>query len=493
MRKDQFFFFLCISFILGVFVGSFFLVPWFAILLCFALWITLTLSFRSRLMFVFFIFLGVFFFGIFSVRASLDEFREVHLPLGTVSGSMRVVSDPEMKNFFEEVILSTDVCTSSFCPNKKILWHAPITLDISRGARIDFSCLLSLPKNFDDAFDYRMFLAKENIAYVCEKATVFTPLLPDHISKLYTLLFTPKKFFERALERSIPAPESGLALGLLVGGDHRLPEALSQAFVTTGLTHIVAISGYNIALIAQGFIIFGLFLGLWRKQALWFALVSIVLFVFLVGAPASAVRAGIMGSCVFLGLFSGRLSSGIHILTLASATMLLFNPLLLRFDIGFQLSFLATLSIILSAPFIRVYFPKPFFGKGLLEIFLLTLSVELFVGPIIAYQFHIFSPFALMMNMLVLPFVPYAMMTSFATALSFLILPGLHILPAGIAYLFLRMITFSVEQVGKREGASQVVTLPLSIFVLWYVLLCLLFFFLRKYIFRSYVKKTDIQ
>lgn len=492
MRRDQFFFFVCLSFIIGVFVGSFFLVFLWEILCFLSLWLVMLFSFPTRRIYASLFFLGVFFLGIFSVQQSLGAIEEKNLPTGEISGIARVVDDPEMKSFSRDIVLKMRSCETSVCPFYKILWHAPINTDILWGARIDFICDITLPKNSDTAFDYRMFLAKENIAYVCEKAERASLLPPDIFSEFFSFLSVPKRFLERALEKSIPAPESGLALGLLVGGNSRLPSELSQAFTTAGLTHIIAISGYNISLIAQGFILFGLFIGLWRKQALWFAFIGIVLFVVLVGAPASAVRAGIMASTVFFGLFFGRKAQGMNMLFLAGTVMLFFQPLLLRFDIGFELSFLATFAIILTLPIIETFLRKEFFGKSWVEVILLTIAVELFVIPLITYQFHIFSPFSLVMNIVLLPLVPYVMMTSSVTALSFLVLPGLHIIPAFISYGILRFMTYSVEVLSSFPFASEQVTFSVFWLFLWYIFLALLFLGIHKYIHHFYVKETTL-
>lgn len=474
-------------------MGSFFVFLWWGFFLLVALWIAIGMAFPHKKVIALFVPLAFFVFGIFSIEKAIDHFRDGNILPTEVSGIARVVNDPEEKSFFKEVIVEMKSCTSERCPREKILWQAPRTMEIPIGARINFSCLLELPKNFDSAFDYRMFLAKDNVAYVCPKAFVANILPLDREAHFMRLFFTPKRAFEMALNKSLPQPEAGLAGGLIIGGNNRLPDTLAQAFVTAGLSHIIAISGYNIALIAQAFVIFGIAIGLWRRQALWFAIIGIILFIFLVGAPASAVRAGVMGVCVFGALFFGRLSRGINMLLLAGAVMLSFQPLLLRYDIGFQLSFLATLAIILSSPFVRQLLSKEFFGKGAVEIALLTFSVELFVVPVIAYQFHIFSPFALFMNILLLPLVPYAMISSFVSVLGFFIFPGLHVLPAGVAYGFLRIITYAVERLNMVPGAIQEVSLPPSTLLFWYASLFFIFVLIRKHSFKKHVQTKDLQ
>jgi len=493
MRKDQIFLLACLGYIGGVFAGSFFVFLWWGFFLLVALWIAIGMAFPHKKVIVLFVPLAFFVFGIFSIEKALDHFREGNITPTEVSGIVRVVNDPEEKSFFKEVIVEIKSCTSERCPREKILWQAPRTTAITIGAIIDFSCLLTLPKNFDQGFDYRMFLAKDNIAYVCSKALRANILPEDREAHFMRFFFIPKRAFETALNKSLPQPEAGLAAGLIIGGNNRLPDTLVQAFIAAGLSHIVAISGYNIALIAQGFVIFGIAIGLWRRQALWLAIVGIVLFIFLVGAPASAVRAGVMGVCAFGALFFGRLSRGIHMLLLAGAVMLFFQPLLLRYDIGFQLSFLATLAIIVSAPHVNQLLSKEFLGRGLVEIALLTFSVELFVVPLIAYQFHIFSPFALLMNMLLLPLVPYAMMASSVAVLAFFILPGLHIIPASIAYGFLRIITYAVERLSILPGVVQEASFHPGILILWYVFLFFIFIIIRKQTLRAGLKSEHTQ
>ncbi|MEK9151543.1 MAG: ComEC/Rec2 family competence protein [Patescibacteria group bacterium] len=492
MRKDQIFLLACCGFIGGVFAGSFFVVAWWIIFLSCALLIACVAAFPRKNVFVLFLPLAMFTFGILSVTSSLDQFREDALYVGEVSGIGRVADDPEEKNFYRQVIIRMESCDTAYCPQEKILWQAPRIADIVPGARISFTCTLELPKNFDEGFDYRMFLAKDDIGYVCHTASKAEWPQENMRARLTRLFFIPKHSFEEALNKSVPQPEAGLAEGLILGGDNRLPGALKQAFIKAGLSHIVAISGYNIALIAQGFVIFGIVIGLWRRQALWFAACGIILFILMVGAPASAIRAGIMGLAAFAALSVGRLSRSINVLVFAAALMLLFQPLLLRYDVGFQLSFLAALGIIIAVPWLERLLPKEFIGKSFAEIALLTFAVELFVVPLLIYQFHIFSPYALLANVLLLPLVPYAMALSFIGALSFLVLPGLHLLPAGLAYLFLRTVTFVAERISVLPGATMELSIGAGALLLWYAFLFFVIVILKRRFHQYYVQTKNI-
>jgi competence protein ComEC len=134
-------------------------------------------------------------------------------------------------------------------------------------------------------------------------------------------------------------------------------------------------------------------IGLSRKQAFYLAVLLLVIFIILVGVPASAMRAGLMGFFVLWALKLGRLNKITNAIILAGAIMLLINPKLLRYDIGFQLSFLAILGLIYFYPLIndwmiKIKMPKL---KGGREIFSMTIAAQVFTLPITAYNFSTVS------------------------------------------------------------------------------------------------------
>lgn len=287
----------------------------------------------------------------------------------------------------------------------------------------------------------------------------------DWQGRLRGWLYTPKHVMERALSEILPEPEAGLSKGLLLGGDVYLPEALKESFTRVGLSHMIAVSGYNMTLIAEMFLVVGLSLGLWRKQAIWTALVGIVFFILMIGMPASAARAGAMAGIVFMAFQSGRLVHPVRTLLFAAGVMLLFNPLLFRYDMGFQLSFLATLGILVLMPYCEYIAPKQRLLKKGFEILCMTLAVELFVLPLILFSFHTFSLLIIIGNFLIL-LVPFAMATAFAAMLLFLIVPGAQVMIVWSAFAFLTLITRSVEYLGSWTAMS----IEVMGFGIWYLL-----------------------
>ncbi|MDP2837674.1 MAG: ComEC/Rec2 family competence protein [Candidatus Moranbacteria bacterium] len=472
MEKDQVFFWGVFSFIIGVAGGSFFAVPLVLFLLCgSAFCIALLIALPQRFALALVIFFFTFFGGVYLALAERQMFETLSIFPSSVQGEVRVVADPEERDFFRRVLVRFETCASGACPTTRVLWQAPLSTPLEAGTRLAFSCQLEQPKNFNDQFDYRMFLAKDGIGYICFQATEAIILPQDRAGLWRSWLYHPKHVLEQILSQIAHEPEAGLAKGLLLGGDNYLPQALKAAFTEVGLSHMIAVSGYNITIIAQMLLYLGLFLGLWRKQAIWTALIGIVFFIIMIGMPASAARAGTMAGIVFVALQTGRLARPLSALLFAGAMMLLFEPLLLRYDLGFQLSFLATLGILWVAPLgERLLSKQHFLLRYLLSIILMTLAVELFVLPIILFSFHTFSPLIIIGNFLVI-LVPLAMALSFGAALLYFIMPGAHLLFAWPAYVVLTLITRSVEWLGAIGATVTVERFGVGHLFLWYILL----------------------
>jgi ComEC/Rec2-related protein len=158
------------------------------------------------------------------------------------------------------------------------------------------------------------------------------------------------QFKEKALDniyRMFPDPESSLMAGILFGVDTGLTQELQQAFKNTGTAHIIAISGFNISIIAGLFFaFFSKFLGSRRGALL--AVIGIIFYTILVGGDAAVVRAAIMGSLALFAKQVGRRQFALNTLLAVALLMCLWNPLYI-WDVGFQLSFFATLGLILYA------------------------------------------------------------------------------------------------------------------------------------------------
>jgi competence protein ComEC len=263
-------------------------------------------------------------------------------------------------------------------------------------------------------------------------------------------------------------PHASFMAGLLYGYRGGLG-SLNEAFNRTGVTHIIAISGYNISIVAS--ILFAVLVkGFWinRKKAFWGILIGIGLFVLFTGASASVVRAGIMGSLVLLARQLGRQKAIANVLALTALLMTLHNPFVLLWDAGFQLSFVAVVGLIYLAPLLAPKFEKIPEAFGLRESVVSTLSAIIATLPLIAYQFGRVSLVALPANILILWLIPFLMMLGFlAVMLSFIFMPVAQVI-AWIAWAGLSYIILVVKWLSGLGFASVSVVVPFVVVLVLY-------------------------
>jgi competence protein ComEC len=282
-------------------------------------------------------------------------------------------------------------------------------------------------------------------------------------SRLLAWVYTLRQRLYESLQRHLPAPESELLAGILLGIETGIPDDLAEDFKATGTAHIIAISGFNIALLA------GLFTRLFSRLAgprrgLLFTLLGLAFYTVLAGASASVVRAAVMGSLGLYGRQIGRRQTGVNSLTFTALVMCLINPNWL-WDIGFQLSFMATLGLILYAgpleAFVLRLLQNRFSGsraekitRFAAEYFLLTFAAQITTLPLMAYHFGRFSWTAFLVNPLILPVQPAIMAWGGAAALLGLISQPLAIVVAAVAWPFTAYTVKMVELWAQVPGAN---------------------------------------
>ena len=305
----------------------------------------------------------------------------------------------------------------------------------------------------DEDFSYRDYLARQNVhAYMPDAAATRLPFY--HGNPILAITYAIKDHALATIYKIFPDPEAPLLAGILLGVDTGLPAGLQQAFRDTGTTHIIAISGFNITIIAGLFItLFNRLLG--QRRGTVASVLGIAAYTLLVGAEPSVVRAAIMGG---LGLFAwqvGRRQTAINTLAITAAVMTLFNPNL-PWDLGFQLSFGATLGLILYAePFQQLAvqsitrFSSPGTAQQIIKplstYLLFTLAAQLTTLPLLAYHFKRISLVALLANTFILPAQPPVMILGgLALLLSLFYLP-LGQLAAWLAWPFTVYTTRMVE------------------------------------------------
>ncbi len=370
-----------------------------------------------------------------------------------------------------------------------ILVRASRTLAIVPGESIHLECLLKRPENFDDRFDYARFLATRNIVYICDTAVVHEGI--SQVSVWRTKLFLWRSSVRHEIKKILPEPASGLLQGLLLGGDHTLSRSLGDDFRRAGISHVVAVSGYNMTLVASAFLVLALLVGFWRKTAVVIALLGIGLFLCLVDISAASLRAALMTGIVTAAYFLGRPNQMLHALVLVGVGMTLFNPLMVRYDVGFQLSLMATLALAVAVPWVEMFLHRLKRWQSFIALPLSTVVIGIFVDPIIAFHFGTISLMSPIANTLVLPLIPAAMffgitLIGVGSLASFLV--PLLLFPT---WLLLMMITEVAKFIARFSWAAIEGVYPNEYFLwCWALVLAVGVWYSRKSFF-AYVLRLD--
>lgn len=263
-----------------------------------------------------------------------------------------------------------------------------------------------------DGFDYRRYLARKDIHSLVRRAEMST-LEQDQGNRILAALYTFRARASAILDEVLPQPYAALANGMILGIESGIPRQLYTQFNLTGASHVIVISGSNIALVSAIFLaVFSRGLRGRKRLAALCTLTGIIAYTLLVGADSAVTRAAIMGGLFVLATALGQQSAALISLFLAGLIMLLLNPLTL-WDVGFQLSFAATLGLILLGQPLQRRWQRgmgrrlPKIAGGLVaEGFLITLAAQVATLPLIVFYFGRLSLISLLVNVLILPVQP---------------------------------------------------------------------------------------
>lgn len=446
MHKSQILFYFLLAFVIGIFVASLVDISYEAILVMTIVGIgslavfgyQRTYSRKGLLGSIFFLALVVGmarFVYVDLANETLVQFADRYVkekPISIIMGGY-IDSEPEIGtktthfNFRVKKLVLPD---RELAIDEKTSITANGALFYEIGDTLSVEGAVSSPQNFDEEFNYVNYLKKDVIKTVVlfptisKTSDVKIGFWEKRVLDFKKTSFAARAYFEESINRSMVEPNASYINGILLGSRQNIPDDLKEAFNKTGTTHILAISGYNIMIIANA-LLAALVFFVRRRAAFWFSVAAIFTFTVMTGGSSSVVRASIMGLMLLFAQGYGRMYSARNSIVLAGAAMIFLNPFALAFDIGFQLSFLAVLGLVYLYPFLQRKFEKVPSMLGVKDSFLTTVSAQAFVGiPIIVY-FGRFSWAFLPANILILPFVPFAMLAGLIAGLGQMILPGL--------------------------------------------------------------------
>ncbi len=387
----------CITFFIGVGFFPFvpFSVPIFGLYIALlALVVFLVFLWRLHVARIILFIAVSFIFGLFRFGISVDSAYGSISSVQQTKSSFRgvIVSEPYTYGKRQTFIVKT---TDPF-EARLSLW-VPVFPRLLLGDAVSFQCA---------SIQYR------NGKAICSASSAELIPQKSRINPTRILGYV-KSYYLESVEQWLPFPHAQLLMSILIGARSDFPRDLSKTFSSVGLSHIVAISGYNITVLIAFLTPFVRRLPFSITLRLPILVGSIALFTIFTGATSATVRAAIMGCAVLIAAVSGRRALGFQLLLAAAFFMVLYDPAILLYDRGFQLSCAATFGLLTIAPALTRAFDRISAFGGLRDIAIQTISASLATLPFIVGYFGQFSLISFFTNLLVVPLIPILMAIGF--------------------------------------------------------------------------------
>ncbi|RAL57931.1 hypothetical protein BLD25_01080 [Candidatus Gracilibacteria bacterium GN02-872] len=482
--KINIFIFSSIFYISGIFINNFFgniLFSFIVLLLVELFFLIIYLKNKKFLNIQIF---GTFAFilGIFISSFNLEKIEENLNFVNKFTGKTEIISEiEEVKEVKEGDIIykgriisidnlkpKNDIYAETFVKNKGNR--------LKKGEIIKANSKVYVYKD-SSGFSYKKFMIS-NGYYFKYYANGFTKIGENKVNFLEEKIIGLREEMLSIIRKIYPENEAIFLGGILLGAREELPKELKQNFNNSGLTHFIAVSGFNITILIVFFSIFLKYLPKYFQIPVMS--IIILLFVILVGPSAPVVRAGIMGFIGYLVLQNGRQNNILATSLLTLLIMVSFNPLSVNHDISLHLSFLAVFGIIYTEKFFNRIFkflPNVFEIRTAISI---TFSALVFTLPVMMFGFGRVSTVSPITNLLVSWSIPLAMLFGFLSIVFYAFFAKLGIIIGFFAYLLLR---WNIEIVnffgsmdflvlksdfGEYKGYYQLIYLIIFTFIIIY-------------------------
>lgn len=245
----------------------------------------------------------------------------------------------------------------------------------------------------------------------------------DVTARSKSIVFNATRHFAAGLQSALPEPQASFGLGILIGQRDTLPETTSDVLKMVGLTHIIAVSGYNLTVLVR--FTRRIMAKRSKFQATFGAVLLILSFLLVTGGQPSIVRAAIISLLSLGAWYYGRNIKPLVIIMLTAAGTALWNPLYIWSDIGWYLSFLAFFGVLIVAPALRARIFKKREAGAMSQLFIESFAAQIMTLPIILYIFNDSNYLVLLANLLVVPLIPFAMVFAFIAGLAGVFIPAM--------------------------------------------------------------------
>jgi len=384
-----------------------------------------------------------------SYRDQLSGYEAIIGKTVTVQGV--VADDSDIGQRGEAVLRLGDIIINNYSLGGTVWVSISQKADIKRGDNVTIKGKLS---NGFGSFAASMYQA--------DLVKVERPV-PGNIA------LTARDTFADAVRWAIPEPEASLGVGYVVGQRRSLPEELDEALRAAGLTHVVVASGYNLTILVS--VARRLFVKISKFLAAFFSGSMTIAFMAVTGMSPSMSRAGLVTGLGLLAWYYGRRFHPIVLLLLAAAVTLLIQPAYAKNDLGWQLSFASFTGVLIVGPLLQNYFFGAERPSAIRQILFETISAWVCTVPLIVLAFGEFSNVAILANILVLPFVPLAMLLTFIAGSVALIVPALAAVAGFPAFLLLKYMTKVTLYLGNVPWAQTELALPPYLLIAYYAAL----------------------
>jgi competence protein ComEC len=308
-----------------------------------------------------------------------------------------VVSDPEV---YQQNQHRFEILPESIFKQK--IFITTYSKDIfNYGDKIYLIGKLKQPKNTGD-YDYVNYLAAKGIFAQISSSDIFI----TGKSKLNPLIYYSlkvKHFVYRSFQHRLPKEQAALLIALIVGQKDLMSKDVVAAFSATGTAHLIAVSGYILTLLLAFSGQASAYIG--KMKTLLISLSIAMVYIVMAGFAPGVIRAAIMSGIYVLSKSFGRQYQLMPALVLTAAILVAQNPLIVKHDIGFALSFLSIVGIIYLSPILKdllSFLPEKFLIK---EIVCTTLAAQFITVPLTVYYFKELSLIAPIANLMIIPMV----------------------------------------------------------------------------------------
>lgn len=393
----------------------------------------------------------------------------------------RIIDEPSQKKGRIGFILKP--YTIDNVPQKKGLIQVSVYADqnaanLEYGSIVEITGQIKIPqgKRNIGGFDYQKYLASRGISGILNTSEKSLKVLEGKETFwLKSAGYKVRRFILKGLEQCLSSNEASVLAGMIIGYTSEMPDEMEESFRKTGLSHILVVSGANLVFIILPLVWLLKKIGFSPRWASVIAFPFMIIYVFSTGLETSVIRAAIMAGIMLIGQIFWR-KSDVYCSLAASAIIILLINTYMLFDIGFILSFTATLSLSIFYESVLKILPERIPGS-IRDTVSGTLSAQLGVVPIIAYNFNTVSIISVFSNILVVP------LTGFLTVMGIIIsvIGNLSLSFGKVAGWFtgiiIRILLYLTEGLSSLPWAEiWIATPPLILVIIYYLFLIYLKF-----------------